>query len=288
MKERQDHQQAVPSAGNGRARPGDPRRRSALFRVVSAAGLLLLGGLLGGTFVHVGMKRPALEAAVARIDQYEQDLAAARSRLHDSLNAVAALEARLLVEESTRRGLESSLRSVQTELGDARDTLAFYEELLPPGPSGAVSVRALEVVPDGPHLKYRLLVMRSGGDKPFRGELQFRAEGMAGGERVTVELPAAVLVPTAADAPRAPGTDTDGKVNADAVPGQPQRGAAGSGQAPAESDAPGPLALEFKEFQRSSGLLSLPEGFTPTSVTVNVLEGRNLRASRSVDLAPPP
>jgi hypothetical protein len=267
MEERQDHQQAVPSAATQRVRQDDPRRRVSLSCVLAGVGLLLLGGFLGGAWVHIGVKGPALDAAIARVDQYQQDLAAMRARLDESQNAAAALEARLLVEESTRRGLESSLRAVQTELGQARDTLAFYEELHPPGPSGAVTVRALDVAQAGPHLKYRLLVMRSGGsDKPFRGELKFRAEGTAGGERVVVELRPAVQPPIA------PGDD--GSSGADA---------AAPGKTSAES-GPDPLTLEFMEFQRSSGLLALPEDFEPSSVTVDVLEGRNLRASRSVDL----
>ncbi len=264
---------------------------------MSAVALLAVGAVAGGAWVHTALERPALEAARERIDRYEQDIAAMRGRLDESLNALAALEGRFLVEESTRLGLETSLRTAQDELGRARDTIAFYEELLPPGPSGAVSVRALDVERVGPHLEYRLLVMRSGGsDKPFRGELRFRAEGRMGGEPVTVDLQPVVLPAPGSEA--AIGASTSQGRRGEAVPaGAPQRdaGAVQSGSAEqgakavpadalAEGGDSGLLGLEFLEFQRSSGVLGLPDGFEPESVTVNVLEGRNLRASRSVEV----
>ena len=220
-----------------------------------ALAALIAGGLAGAALVYFGFERPALEAAQASIQRYEDDLTALRER-HDKVNArAAALEGQLLVEESTRRGLETTLREVQAELGRARDTLAFYEQLMPPGPDGAISIRALDIEPEGPHLKYRMLLMRSGrNDKPFEGELQFVAKGRLNGEPAEQTL----LPPLVA-----------GKESADAG-GQGNEGA--------------PLAIEFSEFQRSSGLLGLPAGFVPESVTVNVLEGRSVRVSRSVEL----
>ncbi len=210
----------------------------------------MLGVAAGAAGVYFALERPALDAAHERIEQNDQDLAALRGRLDESLNALAVLEGRFLVEESTRRGLETSLRTAQAELGRAQDTIAFYEQLMPPGPSGAVSIRALDVERSGPHLNYRLLLMRSGAsDKPFQGVLKFRAAGRVDGKETTVELQAITV----------PGTDSSAN----------------------EAD---PLGLEFTEFQRSSGVLGLPPGFDPKSVTVDVLEGRTLRVSRSIEL----
>ena len=214
------------------------------------------GAAAGAAWVYFALERPALEAAQSRIDRYEQDVAALRGHLDEARNAAAAFEGGLMIEESTRRGLEVQLRTAQEELGRAQDMLAFYEQLMPPGPKGAVSVRGLDIERVGPNLRYRVLLMRSGAnDKPFRGRLQFMATGRQGGKEVTHELLPSTV-------PRVSGQSSTGPANA-------------------EDSAP---ALEFTEFQRSSGLLGLPDGFVPLAVTVNVLEGDTLRVSRSFDL----
>lgn len=259
-------------------------------------GLLVLGMGLGAAAMHFGLRQPAFQAAEARIEQYEQDLAALQGRLDDAGAMVAALEGRLRVEESTRRGLEATLGTVQGELGRARDTLAFYEQLMPPGPDGAISVRALDIEREGPHLKYRMLLMRSGSNgKPFQGELQFLAQGRVNGEAVTVPLRPATAAPEAGhSAASAEALDVAGAPGANSVSGAREAGNAdaangtdganGAGEVNGATAVTAPLAVAFSEFQRSSGLLGLPEGFEPESVTVNVLEGRTVRVSRSIEL----
>jgi len=234
-------------------------------------GLFVAGLLLGGAAVYYGMERPALAAAQTRMTLLELDLAAARGHVTRTENMIAALEGRLAIEESTRRGLETSLRTAQQELGRAQDTIAFYEQLMPPGPKGTISIRAIDFEPVGPHLKYRVLLMRSGStDQPFRGRLQFEATGMMGNERESIVLEAARVpaVSRQADEP----VPRDGQ-----TPGA-------SSDAAGTQDAEDPAVLEFADFQRSSGVLSLPEGFAPQSVTVSVLEGDTLRTSRKVEL----
>lgn len=230
---------------------------SAWGRMLGALAIFIFGLAAGAVVLHFGIERPALETARARTLQYEHDLAAARGQLDEAMNAMAAFEGRLAVEESTRRGLEKSLRSVQSELGQAQDTIAFYEQLMPPGPKGAVSVRALDIERAGPNLRYRVLLMRSGSNgESFKGSLQFVASGRLNGEEASFSLEPASL----------PGV-------LDPVPS--------TAEADARLEA---FPLSFDEFQRSGGLLSLPEGFEPESVTVNVMEGKVLRVSRSVDI----
>lgn len=229
--------------------------------------VFVLGAVVGAGVLRLGLERPALDAAQAREQAYEQDLAALRGRLEIANNTAAALEGRLRVEESTRRGLETGLQTMQAELGRARDSLAFYEQLMPPGPQGAISVRALDIERVGPHLRYRLLLMRSGSsDKPFLGSLQFLAKGRLNDEEATVTLSPTLL-------PAGPETGTS------VSPASP-----GADVAPDAETGADLMAVEFTDFQRSSGLLSLPAGFEAEAVTVNVLEGRALRTSRSVDL----
>src|SRR5690606_13747977 len=93
-----------------------------------------------------------------------------------------ALQGKFLVEESTRKSLEVTLQETQAELGRARDQLAFFDRLLPPGPNGSISIRALDFEPRGPTLLYKVLLMRNApGAEPFAGRLQFIAKGVAAG-----------------------------------------------------------------------------------------------------------
>ncbi len=161
-----------------------------------------------------------------------------------------ATEGRLLVEESTRKSLEAALSSTQAELGQVRDQLAFFDRLLPPGPSGALSIRALDIEQRGPILHYKALFMRNapGGEK-FTGRMAFTAGGTLDGKAVKLPLD----VPKVADALTAAPGDTA-------------------------------LSLDFEQFQRAEGLLALPLGFVPETVTLQVLDGDTVRVSRTINL----
>ena len=172
------------------------------------------------------------------------------------------LQGQLLVEESTRKSLEATLQATQEELGRARDQLAFFDRLLPPGPSGTVSIRALDFQPNGPTLTYKVLLMRNApGLDAFAGQMQFMAKGKLGDQNVEI-----ALLPATADA----AGDASSEVS----------------DSDGEPTEQGPLMLQFEQFQRSEGLLALPEGFEPVTVTLNVLEGKTLRVSRTVSLPP--
>ncbi|EKU29268.1 hypothetical protein C660_15159 [Alcaligenes sp. HPC1271] len=47
------------------------------------------------------------------------------------------------------------------------------------------------------------------------------------------------------------------------------------------------MVLNFNQFQRAVGWLALPPGFEPTALTLNVLEGSVIRASRQEKIAQP-
>ena len=49
---------------------------------------------------------------------------------------------------------------------------------------------------------------------------------------------------------------------------------------PAPDGVAAGLALQFDQYQRSQGMLALPEGFVPESVTITVLEGDTVRATQ--------
>src|SRR5690606_17589531 len=106
--------------------------------------------------------------------------------LHAQLDTAQGL---LMVEQSTRKSLEATLQATQGELGKARDQLAFFDRLLPPGPNGSVSIRALDFELKGPTLLYKALLMRNvEGAKPFDGQMQFVAKGTLKGASTTLTL----------------------------------------------------------------------------------------------------
>lgn len=213
---------------------------------------------LGAHFHHT-------QAQARHMQSVQGQLLKVQSVLDDLHVQRDVLEGQLAVERSTREGLEATLNRIQKELGAAQDQIAFFHELMPPGPEGSISVRGLDIQKKGDLLHYRVVLMRHGAaTDDFEGSLQFEATG------VTSDGPATVILEPA----RASGTNTvsDGT-------------AVTMGTDSQDEDVADPvLALHFEQFQRSSGLLQIPAGLVPEEVTLNVLEGQTLRASRSVNL----
>lgn len=216
----------------------------------------LAGLALGAALMWWGVLVYHDRAQADVISRLNDQIVQARLQLNDLHAEQAVLEGQLAVESSTRQGLEHTLGTVQQELGEARDQIAFFYELLPPGPDGSISIRGLDVQQQGDLLSFRVLLMRHGaGNKSFAGTLQFQAAGQLDGEPVAVTLEPA----------RA-------------------RNAGNPVSTPDASPSDSILALQFDQFQRSSGLLQMPEGLELESVTLNVLEGEILRVSRTVDI----
>lgn len=236
-----------------------PLRAGARLRVAAGivAGVLL--GVAAGYFYARGVYQPkdavvlSSEEASARDEAVRQQAAELRY-LRGQLDTA---DGELVIERSARQELETQLHAAQADVGRVRDQLAFFEQLLPPGPEGSVDIRGAEIARDGAGLRYKVLLMRSGrnGAAAFAGTLRFQATGTLKGETVTVDL-------------------------------APLQVKAENGPAPATGDPPtaASLALQFDQYQRSQGVLAVPEGFVPDSVTISVLEGDTVRASRSVKL----
>lgn len=207
---------------------------------------MVLGGVIAiAWWMHTASDQTSLVQQMAHELQLSQaDLLQIQARLDMA-------EANVVVEASTRSALEDTLHESQAELARVRDQLAFFNELLPPGPAGSVSIRALDITPLGPTLQYRLLLMRSGAvGTAFKGNIQFVAQGMQNGKVTEIEL-------QAAQTPVANG----------------------------ESQSPSSFSLDFSQFQRSGGLLAIPAGLTVQKVTLNILEGSTVRVSRTVKLS---
>ncbi len=224
--------------------------------------MLLLGVLVGGIagFFHARQLYRPQDAVVISVQQAEAQDEAMRqqaTQLRYIRGQLDKADGELVIERSARQELETQLHAAQAELGRVRDQLAFYEQLLPPGPEGSVDIRSMQIDREGGGLRYKVLLMRSGrnGGTPFAGALRFQATGVLKGETVTVDL-----------APMQLKAET------------------GHVTATGENLTAASLALQFDQYQRSQGILAVPDGFVPENVTVSVLEGETVRASRSVKL----
>lgn len=238
-----------------------PRTSRAGLGLRVAAGVLagVLAGAAAGYYYARGVYQPkdAVVLSAAQVETRDEAMRQQAVQLRYLRGQLDTADGELVIERSARQELETQLHAAQAEIGRVRDQLAFYEQLLPPGPEGTVDIRGAQIDREGGGLRYKVLLMRSGrnGGTPFAGALRFQATGVLKGETVTVDL-----APMQVKAEAGPVTATG------------------------DSTTAASLALQFDQYQRSQGILAVPEGFVPESVTVSVLEGETVRASRSVKL----
>ncbi|CAB3647513.1 hypothetical protein LMG26841_04663 [Achromobacter dolens] len=226
-----------------------------------AAGVLagVVAGGAAGYYYARGVYQPvdAVVLSAAQVETRDEAMRQQSVQLRYLRGQLDTADGELVIERSARQELETQLHAAQAEVGRVRDQLAFYEQLLPPGPEGTVDIRGAQIDREGGGLRYKVLLMRSGrnGGAQFTGTLRFQATGTLKGEIVTVDL-------------------------------APMQVKAESGPVPVsgETTTAASLALQFDQYQRSQGVLAVPEGFVPESVTISILEGDVVRASRSVKL----
>lgn len=229
-------------------------RRAPAWMMVLVLLLGLVSGVVGGWF-WAQTQSPALPVTgLAPLTQdearllHQEELTLARSEL-------SIREGELAVERAARQRLEAQLAGLQRDLGAERDRLAFFEQLLPPGPGGAVDIRSASFERFGSALQYRVLLMRHGKEgSSFQGSLRFMASGLDRGQAATREL-------------------------------KPMQG--GRGGAAGDEDAALSSALNFDQYLSAKGVLWIPVGFTPDAVTVQVLEGEVVKAAYRVELPAP-
>lgn len=223
--------------------------------------LLIAAGAAAGIFFT---QRPSAEDVALHLRTERLAQATIRSELETQIRDAQIrnehLRNELTIERSARAELEKNLAQLQVELGRSKDHLAFYEQLLPPGPQGSIALRAVELERNGANLNYRVLLMRSGkpGER-VNARLQFVAAGMLGDKETELSLLPRQAVPD----PNA--------VSTGAIPGV----------TPELTDS---LRLSFEQFQRSQGVLAVPSDMKVKFVTVQVLDGDIVLASRRVDL----
>lgn len=228
---------------------------------VGAALLLLSLGAVLGAFIAGG---PSTDVVALRLHseriallQGRAELQAERTELDSQLSQAKHA---CLTERAARAELENTLIGVQAALGQSQDQLAFFENQLPPGPQGALDIRAIEIHKQADSLRYRVLLTQSGkATKRFLGALRFIATVRCEDEAQACEQQLVL---------------------------QPLLAQAGLGEASDARPEPvsGPLTLDFAQFQRSQGLLEIPARGVLKSVTVQVLEGGIVLASKVVAL----
>jgi hypothetical protein len=263
---------AMPPPGAGLAEPQGRRWRRIFI------GGLCIGAALGAAVV-IGL-RPALPDGAIPADQataLRATLEQAEVQQQALRGQLVTADAELAIERAARRALEDNLAALQVQAGQLRDRLAFYDQLLPAGPAGTVSIRAVEItrVPAG--LRYRVLLMRSArpGLPPFIGALQFMATGTLAGKDVRIPLAALQAAPevpvsVAADTPAdgsGPGAGPRGETR---IP--PRDAPAPAASQPAPESGAAAVSVHVDQYLSSEGILALPEGFSPSSADVNVVQ----------------
>lgn len=232
-----------------------------VFWIVGAL-VLVIAGIAAGVFL---VQRPGADSLTLQLRTQQAAEGQARSALDAQLAAAHAqteqLRQVLTIERAARTTLEKNLTELQQQLGYTQDHLAFYEQLLPAGAQGAITLRAVELERQDQTLKFKVLLMRGGkpGER-FNGRLQFAATGLRDGQEVTLLLH----------------SQTKG-----ADPSEVRAPLNTVGAAAQEQES---LALSFDSFQRSQGVLALPPDFQPSTVVVSILAGDIVLASSKVDL----
>lgn len=198
------------------------------------------------------------ETARQRQKELQEELNSSREERLKLQASLLAAQGQLTVEQSAKEHLAEQLVAAQQDVGMLQQNLAFFEQLIPENSKpAAISIRSMEVARQGDALRYHVLVMRNRpSDEEFSGSLEFSATGTKDGSGATISLETA------------------------------ENASISGNTANAASTASDPTILKFQQYQRASGLLAIPPGFEPESVTVRVLEGKSVRSEHTIGLAP--
>lgn len=235
--------------------------------MIARSFLLFVGIAIGGVAVHYYDRAAWQKAQEAIVAEQQSTIrqAVAQSEVNTQAlqQRIDELEVKALLDQSMIDRYTKENTKLHDELSGVKRDLEFYEQFLPSGPSGGVSIRSLDMVFEGAMLSYKLLLSRQkNGEAFFNGRLQFLAKGKLNGQVETVELVPAVM-----------NTENTLAVPSDSSDAQ---------KLLKDKDTNTILSLQFERWQQAKGNLVLPTGFEPEEVTMNVLEGKHVRASKTV------
>ena len=129
---------------------------------------------------------------IAGLDRQAKDelvrLRAESGRLQDEKSKAEALahtaDSLLRAERVAQDRLTQQVRQLETENMALKSDLAFFERLLPPSEAEGLSIRSLQLQPQGPgEFRYEVLVMQSGKTlTEFKGRLELTLAGTLDGK----------------------------------------------------------------------------------------------------------
>jgi|GEM_PF-2574540 len=198
------------------------------------------------------------EVAMQREQAIQEELEKARQEQLRLQASLLAAQGQLTIEQSAKEHLAEQLVAAQQDVGMLQQNLAFFEQLIPENSKpAAISIRSMDVARQGDTLRYHVLVMRNRpAAEEFSGSLEFSATGTKDGSGATISLETAENASISGSTANAARADSN------------------------------PTVLKFQQYQRASGLLAIPPGFEPESVTVRVLEGKSVRSEHTIGLVP--
>lgn len=247
--------------------------------MIARSFLLLLGVVIGGGLTYYHQQAEHFRQLDALQVQLDERLQYADSQAAINYQAIENLyneqKARALIDNAMIAEYSREIERLNDEVTRLYGELAFYEEMIPAGPDGAVSLRAFDAQQEGRYINFKVMLSVSGRgmQQPFKGRLQFTAVGERDGEQQTITLYPEVL----------PVVDT--------VPGSgsligsiSQGGGEFRGADLKAAEMSPILELNFSRIQRREGLLVIPFGFTPKEITLKVLEGKSVKLSKTLAL----
>ncbi len=236
--------------------------------MIARSFLLLVGLTLGATggyyYTHTTMQREMIAQKGEMSDELSHALMQEKIKLTAMQGKLDAAEAQLVIDKATIGEYAAQVKKLQDELSRTSEQLSFYDQLVPAGPQGAVSIRGFDAILEGQRVRVKVLLSRQAqAGTVFKGELKFSAAGTLNGKEATVDLIPDTVEHASSDSDSLPDVNGLKKLS------------------------PAPiLELDFETIQRIQGLLTVPEGFVPKKITMSVLEGKNVRTTRTIDLSP--
>lgn len=220
-------------------------RRTSLIR--TALVVVAIGGFAALLYWWYNVKDDAHAPPTREHVEALQQQVRELSMEKDRLSALAnAAELEINVERATQKQLAAQVHNLTQENIRLKEDLAFFEKLLPSNVSRGVSIRRLRAELIAPNqIRYRLLIMQGGKNPPsFVGELQLALMLTGEGDKAG----AMMVFPEEKAAERQH------------------------------------FLLNFRQYQRVEGVLTLPEGTEVKAVQARVLEDGRIRAQQMVNL----
>ena len=242
--------------------------------------LLFLGVAIGGGLTYyqqqAELRREQDMWQTRLTDQTEQAESQAIINYQAIENLYNEQKAKVLIDNAMIAQYSREIEGLNDEVTRLNGELAFYEEMIPAGPDGAVSLRAFDAHQEGMYINFKVMLSVSGRgvQEPFSGRLQFTATGQRDGEELTIDLYPEVL-------PVVDPLSEGGSLIGSIAQGNSEK-LGGADLKVAEMSPI--LELNFTRIQRREGLLVIPFGFSPTEVTLKVLEGNRVKLSKTIKL----